>query len=74
MNNITNKIAHIFDKKERNREEVTRETEIKNAIRELNRYSDRGLKDIGIARINIEHTVRYGLAANDSGFGHDSAA
>lgn len=74
MMNITNKIVHIFGKKMRSPEEVARETEIRNAIRELKLYSDRDLRDIGIARSRIEHVVRYGKGANDPEVNQDSAA
>lgn len=41
-------------------EKAVNEKEIKRVIRELKSYNDRELRDIGIARSEIENSVRYG--------------
>ena len=53
-------------------EKVTREKEISRAIRELRSYNDRELRDIGMARSEIEYAVRYGRRGEE--FDTDLAA
>jgi uncharacterized protein YjiS (DUF1127 family) len=55
--------------------QTAEEKEIRRAIRELKGFSDRELRDLGIARAGIESAVRYGHP--DRGFSlgsHDEAA
>ncbi len=43
-------------------EKAVNDKEIRRVIRELKSYNDRELRDIGIARSEIEYSVRYGRA------------
>jgi len=74
MNKITKKVVSLFSKKNHSSEAAAKEAEIKIAIRALKAYSNRDLEDMGIARWDIENAVRYGKAANDTDFNHNSVA
>lgn len=73
MINFTKTIGRIFNKKPLDLEAKSREAEFKRAIGELKNLNDRELNDIGIARSEIEHAVRYGIAKNDADFDQRAA-
>jgi hypothetical protein len=53
-------------------EKAADEKDIRRVIRELKSYNDRELRDIGIARSEIEYSVRYGRRGEE--FEQDRAA
>ncbi len=63
MKNLFRSIFGIFDNNL-----SPEEAEIQLAIKSLKAYSDTELSDLGIARCEIEHSVRFGLATNTSSF------
>jgi len=73
MITFTKAIGRIFNNTPLDPEAKAWEAEVRRAIRELKSLNDRELNDIGIARSEIEHAVRYGIAKNDSDFAQRAA-
>ena len=59
---FVNKITRLFDTKEAGDLNQSAEND---ALRELQKYSDKELADIGITRGEIRHVVKHGRAGID---------
>ncbi|PID49442.1 MAG: hypothetical protein CR991_06785 [Proteobacteria bacterium] len=67
MKNFLDMISDVFNNKPAaNDASSVSEAEIRRAIRELKAMNDRELNDLGLARGEIEHAVRYGRDGIDN--------